>query len=124
MISPNSPRRGAILEKVGNTEVRKKLTGNEHAVRVWGAAFGTVCGRDAASKPTGKYLRRVPEVDHQTQPPLCIRAPKSNYRCNSYLRIFSTRVVRRILSRSAARATTPPQSSSACRIKSFSNPVK
>src|SRR5690625_7600526 len=45
---------------------------------------------DAASEPTGKYLRRVPEVDHQTQPPLCHKSaedhqptPLSAPRCHS-----------------------------------------
>ena len=45
------------------------------------------------------------------------RQPPNNsvhYRCIPYLRIFSTRVVRRIISWSAARATTPELLSSAC----------
>ena len=46
-----------------------QLTGTQRAERVWRATSGTVCSMDAAREPPGRGLRRVPEVDRQTQPP-------------------------------------------------------
>ena len=66
---PTTPPSAVPFWTIWEIRESEKLIGTVRAVRVWGASSGTGCGRDAASKPTWMYIRRVPELDRQTQPP-------------------------------------------------------
>ncbi|MNZ62653.1 hypothetical protein D3C78_807810 [compost metagenome] len=62
----------------------------------------------------GDHLHRQPRARLHRRQAHVSSPSSSSRRVIAYLRIFSTRVVRRTRRRSAARATTPPASSSAC----------